>query len=156
MMSLRWMALGVVAAIAPLTTLPLTQSVQAQQSCTPLQVVDGQGTSVKKSVSPPSTGITRDNWNTDFVVPSTQNFSRYVATVRADKSGDYDLKLAFKYNNDTSDEVLNRPGYNLTANRAVSFTGTPRENSNPYQVNVSVGGVRVLGNSYTVTVQGCR
>jgi hypothetical protein len=129
--------------------------IQAQgQTCTPLQVVDGKGTRVEKSVSPPGTGVVRDNWNTDFVVPEGSQFNRYVAQITPINGGEYRLFMALKYNNDTSDTVYDRV-QQLSETNLCTISGRPRNRSGPYQVNVAVGGLRALGNRYAVSVLGC-
>jgi hypothetical protein len=128
---------------------------QAQgQTCVPLQVVDGRGTQVEKSVSPPGTGVTRDNWNTDFVVPDGSQFNRYVAQISPNDAGEYRLFMALKYNNDTSDTVYDRV-QQLSETNLYTIQGRPRNRPGPYQVNVAVGGLRAIGKNYTVSVLGC-
>jgi hypothetical protein len=62
-----------------LLSLSLGSSAQAE-TCYPLDVIGGDGTTVTKTVSPFSTLVTSNNWNTDFVVPSDRVFSSYEAT----------------------------------------------------------------------------
>jgi hypothetical protein len=38
----------------------------------------------------------------------------------------------------------------------LEIIATPRQNQIPYQVNVLVGGLEAIGNSYKVSVKGCR
>ncbi len=124
------------------------------QSCVALPVVDGRGTQVQKSVSPPGTGVTRDNWSTDFTVPSNQSFRRYIARVVPRNGGEYNVLMALKYNNDTADNVFNRT-LQLVEGRPYSIQGSARANATPYQVNVEVGGLKAIGNTYTVSTLGC-
>ena len=124
------------------------------QTCTALTVVDGKGTQVQKSVSPPGTGITRNNWSTDFVVPSSQSFRRYVARIVPKNGGEYDLAMSLKYNNDTADKAFIRT-LKLAEGKPYNIQGAARSSATPYQVNVNVGGMRAVGNSYTVSMLGC-
>lgn len=124
------------------------------QSCTALPVVDGSSTLVQKSVSPPGTGITRSNWSTDFVVPSSQSFRRYVARIMPKNGGEYDLAMSLKYNNDTADNAFTRT-IKLPEGKPYNIQGAARRSATPYQVNVSVGGLRAIGNTYTVSALGC-
>ena len=124
------------------------------QTCTALTVVDGKGTQVQKSVSPPGTGITRNNWSTDFVVPSSQSFRRYVARIVPKNGGEYDLAMSLKYNNDTADKAFIRT-LKLAEGKPYNIQGAARSSATPYQVNVNVGGIRAVGNSYTVSMLGC-
>ncbi|MBM0743625.1 hypothetical protein JOY44_18730 [Phormidium sp. CLA17] len=124
------------------------------QSCTALAVVDGKGTQAQKSVSPPGTGITRNNWSTDFVVPSSQSFRRYVVRIVPKNGGEYDIAMFLKYNNDTADKAFVRT-LKLPEGKPYNIQGPARPNATPYQVNASVGGLRAIGNTYTVSALGC-
>ncbi len=144
-----------IAGITSLVSVAVLTSVPAKaQTCTALPIVDGKGTLVEKSVSPPGTGITRNNWSTDFVVPSSQSFRRYVARIVPKNGGEYDLAMSLKYNNDTADKAFIRT-LNLAEGKPYTIQGASRNSATPYQVNVSVGGVRAIGNSYTVSMLGC-
>ncbi|MEX0268764.1 hypothetical protein AB3R30_06470 [Leptolyngbyaceae cyanobacterium UHCC 1019] len=124
------------------------------QTCTALPVVDGSGTLIQKSVSPPGTGITRNNWSTDFVVPSSRSFRRYVTRIVPKNGGEYDVAMSLKYNNDTADSVFTRT-LKLSEQKPYTIQGSARNSATPYQVNVSVGGLRAIGNAYTVLALGC-
>jgi hypothetical protein len=124
------------------------------QTCYPLRVVGGQSTQIQKKVSAPGTVLVRSNWNTDFVVPSEQVFNRFVVTVVPKNGGEYKLQMSLKYNNDTADQVYNQTA-KLPEGRPFNMAGPKRNNATPYQVNVSVGGLAAVGNSYTVSAVGC-
>ncbi len=124
------------------------------QSCSSLKVVGGTGTQVQKTVSPPGAEIVRNNWNTDFSVPSTQAYRRFVATIMPKNEGQYRVQMSLKYNDGSVDKVYDQT-ITLTKNKAVTITGSRRLNANPYQVNLFIGGVPVVGNSYTASVAGC-
>ncbi|MBW4470841.1 MAG: hypothetical protein KME45_10630 [Stenomitos rutilans HA7619-LM2] len=126
------------------------------QSCRLLRVVEGKGAySVQKKVSAASTPVSPSNWNTDFAVPGGQRYSSYAATIRAKNKGNYSIQMNLKYANGTSDKVYDSK-VSLKDNEAVNLSGSPRLNTEPYQVNVVVGGIPVTGNSYTVSASGCR
>jgi len=151
---MAWMPHFAVAGMVMATSLlTLIQSADTQ-TCTPLQAVGENATTVEKSVSPPGTGITRDNWNTDFVVPSDRSFRRYVATIFPLNGGEYNIQMNLKYNNETADTVYNQVT-GLPEKQSFSVTGSPRANANPYQVNLQVGGIPVIGNSYKISVSAC-
>jgi len=124
------------------------------QACIPLEAVGKPVTEVEKSVSPPGTGITFDNWHTDFVVPSNQAFRRYIATIVPVNGGEYTVQMNLKYADDTADTVYNQTA-SLLEGRALSLVGLPRTDADPYQVNLQVGGVRAIGNAYRLSVVGC-
>jgi len=147
--------LAVVASVASLlgSTVLAIHPAKAQ-SCAALPIVDGKGTQVQKAVSPPSTGVTRDNWSTDFTVPSTQSFRRYVARIVPENGGEYRILVALKYNNNTSSTVFDRT-IQLPEQRPYNIQARAGGNSVPYQLNVEVGGIRAIGNTYTVSAFGC-
>lgn len=145
--------LGRIAVVSSVVCFSLPVSAQ---TCTPLRVVEGEGTQtqVQKSVSPPSTGVTRSNWNTDFVVPSRQVFRRYVATITPENGGEYIIKMALKYNDDTEDDVYEQT-VSLQEGKPLTIPGGSRLNATPFQVNLEIGGLQAVGKSYTVSVSGC-
>lgn len=129
------------------------------QSCTPLEVVDGRGeTEITKTVSPPSALVTRSNWNTDFSVPNGASYSRYVATVRSrsQNDGEFTIAMNLKYSNGGADRVHDSRRVAIAAGDSITITGNPRNNQQPFQVNVEVGGARAIGITYSLTVSGCR
>lgn len=128
----------------------------AQANCRPLSVVGGSGTSVTKTVTPGGAGpFFRDNWNTDFAVPADATFRRYVAKIQSTSANvTYQAGLNLKYSNGTVDQSFNGSVY-LPSNLSKELTGLPRRNSQPYQVNVNLGGVDAVGSSYILTVLGC-
>ncbi|WRH66865.1 MAG: hypothetical protein RSE13_25780 [Planktothrix sp. GU0601_MAG3] len=143
--------------------LPISLSANAQ-TCTSLAVVKGDGTSVTKQVSAPNLGTIpripvgyRGNWDTDFVVPNNATFTEYIATIQSlsNDPGIFKIKMYLKYPDDTADQVF-EGDIPLDQNQSQQISGTPRSDSQPYQVNVNVGGVKVLGYSYTLSVQGCQ
>jgi hypothetical protein len=134
--------------------LPLSLQSAHAETCMPLPVVDGQSTQVSKVVSVPPTGVTRSNWNTDFAIPGDRRFSRYVATILPQNGGEYQVQMALKYPDDTADTVYDQTT-TLPEQRAVNISGTPRIGQEPYQVNLTIGGIAAVGNSYTVRVAAC-
>ncbi len=130
---------------------------KAQAVCTPLRAVGGSGTRVRKRVSPAGTLVTSNNWNTDFAVPGGNAFRRYTVTVAPENDGQYSIHAYLKYGNDTADQFYNQDNVPLSRGRRLILSGQPRSgNQQPFQVNVSVGGTVALGNTYTVSVVGCR
>jgi hypothetical protein len=144
-------------ALPLLSSLASNSPIAAQtspQSCIPLQVVGGNATQVQKKVSLPGAIASRSNWNTDFVVPGNQTFQRYVATIEPLNRAKYSVQMFLKYSNGTADQVYNQTA-TLPQNQAFTISGAPRVDASPYQVNVSVGGVQALGNTYKLSVSGC-
>jgi hypothetical protein len=125
----------------------------------------GQGSSVTKTVSPPTipagplgivgVDITRNNWNTDWAVPSERKFRRFVATIVSENGGSFDIKMYLKYSDQTAGEFYNSDGVQLTPGKPLTIEATPRPEDEPYQVNLFVGGLNHIGNTYTASVSGC-
>lgn len=134
------------------------------QTCRALALVGGQGSQVTKTVSAPTVPVplpgplgtvVRNNWNTDWVVGS-QDYRQFVITLVPQKSGLYDIDVYLKYPDQTADKAYSRIEQTLTAQRSIRITASPRTALAPYQVNVRVGGVKAVGNRYSVSVSGCR
>lgn len=134
------------------TTL-ITQSPSSAQTCAPLPVVGGQGTEVDKAVSPPSIGVFRNNWDTDFSTGDV-SASRYTALIEAEDPGEYSVEMYLKYPDGNADEIFN-DGVELSAGERFNISGTRRLGDRPYQINLSVGGLSAVGNSYSASVSGC-
>ncbi|MBL1175249.1 hypothetical protein [Pantanalinema sp. GBBB05] len=64
------------------------------------------------------------------------------------------MQVHLKYNDNTADTIYNQV-IELPERQAFALTGVPRANANPYQVNLQVGGIPVIGNSYRISVSGC-
>ncbi|AFY75283.1 hypothetical protein Syn7502_03434 [Synechococcus sp. PCC 7502] len=126
------------------------------ETCHPLNVIGGDGVKVRKTVSPISTLVTNNNWNTDFAVSGGVIFNRYVATVIPENNANYDLKLILKFSDNTTSEFYNKSNVAVKVNKPVTMVGEPRSQTEPYQINVFVGGINAIGNTYTVSVIGCR
>lgn len=148
------------AILATISTIPLP--VQAE-TCAPIPVVGGQGNQVTKTVSQPTIpgplgiDITRNNWNTDWAVPSeNNNFRRYVVTLIPNDDGPYDIKMYLKYSDQTVDEIYNQEGVQMKAGKPLKIEAAPRPENQPYQVNLYVNGIESLGKTYTTSVVGCR
>nr|WP_041237806.1 hypothetical protein [Gloeothece citriformis] len=135
------------------------------ETCIPLTVVRGQGSTVTKTVSPPTipagplgalgVDITRNNWNTDWAVPSEENFKSFVATISSDKGGSFDIKMYLKYSDQTTGEFYNTDGVQINPTQPLTIEATPRPDDEPYQVNLFIGGLNHIGNGYTASVVGC-
>lgn len=139
-----------------LTGLSLTGLPAAAQTCAPLRVVKGAGYQVQKTVSVPGAGlIARNNWNTDFSVPRNPAYRTYQASIIPKNDGVYSVQMNLKYPNDSTDKVFSEK-VSLKQGRAFTIRGSSRIDSIPHQVNLSVGGVEVVGNSYTASVSACR
>ncbi len=139
---------------ALLLGLSLTSPAQAE-TCIDLNVVGADGTSVKKTVSPFSTLVTSNNWNTDFAVPSDRSFSRYVATIVPENSANYDVELNLKYRDNSSSRSYKKDNVAVKFGQPLRVVGVPQSRRDPFQVNIFIGGLNAIGNTYTVSVLGC-
>lgn len=128
----------------------------AQPDCQLLSVLGSGDTAVRKSVSPPATFFSKNNWNTDFLVPQGEFFSSFIAEIKPENSGEYTVKMFLKYGNDTADKVYDRKAVPLENGEPLLITGNVRSGEQPYQINLLVGGIQASGDPYTATVQGCR
>ncbi len=139
-----------------ISAIALISTPVSAQTCTPLRVVGGAGTRVEKTVSVPGAGpITRDNWNTDFTIPGSASYSAYAATITPKNKGTYSIQMNLKYPNGSVDKVYDQK-IELAERKPLNISGSSRIYSKPYQVNLSVGGVEVVGNTYTAAVSACR
>ncbi|NJK59994.1 MAG: hypothetical protein HC918_06780 [Oscillatoriales cyanobacterium SM2_1_8] len=130
------------------------EPVLAQANCQAFGPVGSATSAVRKTVSPSGTLITSDNWNTDFVVPGDRPYRTVRATITAEQTAPFALKLFLKYADNTADKFFENT-VRLTANQPLVLTGTARPQSQPFQVNVFVGGLEAIGSTYRVQVQGC-
>ncbi len=136
------------------SALLFTSPVKAE-TCRALNVIGGEGTKVTKTVSPLSTLVTNNNWNTDFSVPGGRANNRYVATLVSNNDAAYDIKLNLKYSNNTADELYAKNSQTLKVGQPFKISGEPRAKNEPYQINVFVGGLSAIGNTLTLSVDAC-
>lgn len=126
------------------------------QACQALSVVDGAGTEVTKTVSPPGVLFIDSNWNTDFSVPSGVSYRYFEVTFTPESGESYDVDVNLKYSDDSIDQAYSVRDRVFTENEAVSIQAESRASSTPYQINLRVGGLNASGNTYTASVRGCR
>ncbi|MBD2162515.1 MAG: hypothetical protein VKL01_11450 [Limnothrix sp.] len=125
----------------------------------PLMPVGGNDPEVVKRVSAPSLLFTRNNWNTDFVVPSNQSFTSFRVSLFFKDSGSYKSEMFLKYGDSSNDQFYDER-VNAEANQLVQVPAYPRrrpgQNIQPFQVNVKVGNTGSIGKVYVVSVDACR
>jgi hypothetical protein len=139
-----------------LISLSLLSSPSQAETCTDLNLIGGTGTKVTKTVSPFSTLVTNNNWNTDFAVPSDRSFNRYLATILPENNANYDIELNLKYNDSSSSSGYKKDNVAVVAGQQLVLSAMPISKRNPFQVNIFVGGLNAIGNTYTVSVSGCK
>jgi hypothetical protein len=126
------------------------------QACTPLSIVQGEGTEVKKTVSTPNLLVFGNNWNTDFTVPSYPFFQRYIATIQSNSSkvAKFEVEMFLKYSDGSVDRAF-EGNIEIISGQAREIKASPRFDQQPYQINLNIGGLGSLGFTYTLSVQGC-
>lgn len=151
---------------AALGTLFLLLSVSlpvSAETCTPLNVVGGEGTEVTKRVSAPSLPIGpfglgfRNNWNTDFAVPNNASFKKYIVTIKSESTAaaNFPVSMFLKYSDDTADETY-KGNVELSPGQSRELSASPRIGEQPYQVNLNIGSLGSKGFTYTLSVRACR
>jgi hypothetical protein len=135
-------------------------------NCDPLPLVGGEGSQVTKEVSPPSFGVplpgpvsasTRNNWHTDWFLPTGQIYQSYMVIFMPHARRNFDVFMFLKYPDDTNQRFFRRQRVRLNANEPITVEVAPeRVDLGPYQVNTNIGGVQAVGARYTVAVAGCR
>lgn len=146
----RYALLGILGLLMS-RSLPLS----AATSCTPLKVVGGEGTQVKKTVSVPGLLVSRNNYNTDFEVTGGSLFQRFIVYVVPEDNANYNIAVFLKYSDGTKDQPYRNTSVKLKKGQPIKIFATPRLDNQPYQVNVKVGSLQSTGNTYTLSVAGC-
>jgi hypothetical protein len=134
---------------------------QAQQRCTFLQPIGGNGTTpiVSKRVSRGKL-IGNDNWNTDFIVDRPYSSFKFFFTANSsDANAKYPVSGFMKFSDGSNLQVINE-----TMNPPIGtgrmfgpFPAIPGKQAS--QMNFKVGASSdpgALGFSYRISVQGCK
>jgi len=134
---------------------------QAQQRCTFLQPIGGDGTSpiVSKRVGAAKL-IGKENWNTDFIVNQPYSSFKFFFTANSsDANAKYPVSGFMKFSDGSNlqviNEVMNPPIG--TGKMFGPFAAVPGKQAS--QMNFKVGASddpNALGFSYRISVQGCR
>lgn len=99
--------------------------------------------------------LKRDNWNTDFSLPSNSKYKKFIATFTPQTTGTYSIRMYLKYSDGTADGVYNEKP-NLSSGKSLEISATPRAEDQPYQVNIFVGDTESIGKSHKVKIKACR
>lgn len=151
-MKLHHAAAGIILSL--MATVGLENSAKAQ-TCTPLAVVEGNGeTEVTKTVTLPGLFFIESNWDTDFAVEESYDY--FVTTVTSLGGNPYDIDVFFKYPDESFDSAYGIRDISLAEDEPLVITSESRIGTDPYQVNLRVGGLDAEGNTYTASVSGCR
>ena len=140
---------------------------EAQQRCTFLQPIGGNGSSpiVSKSVgaakvTPIGMAFGRTNWNTDFLVDQPYTSFKFFFTANSsDPKAKYPVEAYMKFSDGSSLQMFNtemNPPMG-TGKMFGPFASVPGKQAT--QMNFKVGASNdpgALGFSYRISVQGCR
>lgn len=144
---------AVAAAISLISLLGSCQPAAAQ-TCEKLDVIGGEGNEVTKTVSLPNLLFFNSNWNTDFVVGRPYRY--YIVDFMSDSGSTYNIDVFLKYPDESVDASYGVRERSVPEGEAIAIRAEPRVSSDPYQVNLRVGGLNSEGNTYTASVSGCR
>ncbi|MEO1400433.1 MAG: hypothetical protein AAFV72_04165 [Cyanobacteria bacterium J06635_1] len=138
-----------------LTSTATLASTATAQTCTPLSIVGTSETEVTKTVSPPGTFFTNTNWNTDFVI-SSGSYRYFIVNFLSQRGTTYDIDVHLKYPDESIDTAYSVREASFAEGEPVTITAESRVSSDPYQVNLRVGGLSSEGHTYTASILGCR
>lgn len=122
-----------------------------KDKCEYFKEITTDKTKIRKQIK--DTVILRNNWNTDFAVPSGTKYEFYVANMMPENTDNYEASIHLKYADGSSDTVYSR---NVAVERGETYSLTfqsPTQRQ-PYQVNIRVGGSN--NNAYSISVLGCQ
>jgi hypothetical protein len=137
-----------------------TTEVKAE-TCTPLQLVGGEGSRVTKTVSQPTIpgpwgiNITGNNWNTDWAVPGGRMWKNFKVKVTSEQEQSFNVRMFLKFADQTSEEGYNQTAVVISPTKPLSVRLKPKNNQQPFQVNLFVGDVKNIGQTYTAEVSAC-
>ena len=144
-----------IASLSILTTV-LIQCLPAQaQSCIPLTIDGRSSNRVTNTISPPGTLVSGDNWDTNWSIPAEESFRRFFLTFIPRDSAEYDVEVTLVYRDNTREQFYYQDGLKLIAGQNLPVLISPRSDQVPSQVNLVVGGLQAIGNTYTASVVGC-
>lgn len=120
-------------------------------ACVLLEEVTTGQTEIRKRIE--NRIITQGNWSTDFVVPSGQEFSYFVAILSPEHNAPYELIVNFKHREAPTVEQVYSNRADLEEGEIYAVPLQSSTNRQPFQVNTRVGGTN--GDVYTIAVAAC-
>jgi hypothetical protein len=127
------------------------ESEEPVDSCVALQEISTGETEIRKRIE--NRVITQGNWNTDFLVPSDQNFGYFTAVLTPENNGTYQVTPNLRIANGATESVFTIRT-NLVAGETYSFPFQSPTGRQPAVINMRVGGVN--GHVYTLSVIACQ
>jgi hypothetical protein len=120
-------------------------------ACVLLEEVTTGQTEIRKRIE--NRIITQGNWSTDFVVPSGQEFSYFVAILSPEHNAPYELIVNFKHRETPTVEQVYSNRADLEEGEVYAVPLQSSTSRQPFQVNTRVGGTN--GDVYTIAVAAC-
>lgn len=128
-----------------------TTSEEPVDSCVALQEISTGETEIRKRIE--NRVIAQGNWNTDFLVPSDQEFTYFTAILTPENNGTYQITPNLRISNGATESVFTIRT-SLVAGETYSFPFQSPTGRQPAVVNMRVGGVN--GHFYTLSVLACQ
>lgn len=127
------------------------ESVEPADACVAFQEVSTGETEIRKRIE--NRVIAKGNWNTDFLVPSGQEFSYFAAVLTPEHSAPYHFTANLKQSNGAIETPFSIRA-DLTRGETYSIPFESPTGRQPALINARIGGVN--GNFYTVSIVGCK
>jgi hypothetical protein len=128
--------------------------IQAQDTsnneCEAFKEITTDKTEIRKQIR--NRVIAKDNWNTDFAVPTAKKYDFFVGNMMPENDDEYEVSIYLKYPDGTNSMVYDR-NVKLERGETYSLTFKTPTEKQPYQINVRVGGSN--NNAYTISILGC-
>lgn len=152
--SLGFSALGTVAQANPQLIAQADEEVieaDPSDSCVLLEELTTGNTEIRKRIE--NRIILQGNWSTDFIVPSGQEFSYFVAILSPEHNAPYELIVNFKHRDEPTIEQVYSNRADLEEGETYAVPLQSSTSRQPFQVNTRVGGTN--GDVYTISVAAC-
>lgn len=128
-----------------------SESEEPADSCVALQEISTGETEIRKRIE--NRVIAQGNWNTDFLVPSDQEFSYFTAIVTPENNGTFQITPNLRISNGATESAFTIRT-SMVAGETYSFPFQSPTNRQPAVINMRVGGVN--GHVYTLAVLACQ
>lgn len=149
-LSLMW---GLPTAKANTAASLIAQSISEEpaDSCVALQEVSTGETEIRKRIENRIVG--QGNWNTDFLVPSDQEFGYFAAILTPENNGTYQVTPNLRFSTGAYESAFTIRS-SLVAGETYSFPFQSPTGRQPAVINMRVGGTN--GHVYTLSVFACQ
>ncbi|MDR9404290.1 MAG: hypothetical protein RI580_12710 [Halothece sp. Uz-M2-17] len=118
---------------------------EAPENCVYLKEVSTRQIEIRKRAR-------SGNQNTDFGVPSGNNFTYYIPQLLAENNAEYRIQVFFKFSDGSSASVFRKTLPMQRFERVSDQFSSPSERE-PFQINFNIGTAR--NNAYRISVLGC-